>query len=104
MNQQFELIRWTAKAQPALVDGAIKMVQGFPFPDLINSYKELGAVTTRKIPTKIVWGNLSKYFPTRENVHNALPNAEVETLEDAGHMLFVEKRDEVNEQTYSFLK
>lgn len=102
MDAQFSLIRWTGKAKPNLIDAAIRTVREFPFPTLVNSYVDLGGCDPT-IRTKIVWGDLSKYYPKRAEVEAALPTAEVETIDDAGHMVFVEKRDEVNTAVGTFL-
>jgi pimeloyl-ACP methyl ester carboxylesterase len=102
IDEQFTLIHWTGKAKPNLVNAAITTVREFPFPDLVDAYVALGGCNP-SIPTKIVWGKLSKYYPKRKEVEQALPSADVEVIDDAGHMLFVEKRDEVNTAVSAFL-
>ena len=102
MDRQFELIRRTHISKPNLVPAAVRTVQNFPFPNLIEAYKALGKSPIR-VPTNVIWGDLSKYFPTRANVATAIPWATEDVVHDAGHMLFAEKPQDVNTLVERFL-
>lgn len=102
METQFELIRATNRAKPNLVNAAVTMVQNFPFSRLLDTYRELGSCG-KPIQTQVVWGDLSKYFPKRNDVESVLPGARVDVIHDAGHMLFAEKPEEMNALVAEFL-
>lgn len=57
-------------------------------------------------PTLVIHGSDDRYVPVANAVAlaEALPDAELKVLEDAGHLVFIEKSAEVNRRVIAFLK
>lgn len=57
-------------------------------------------------PTLIIHGDADRYVPlaNAEALAGALPEARLEVIEEAGHLVFIEKSAQVNQKVIAFLK
>jgi len=93
-----EIIRWRLADSPSLSDYYGQAMAGARF----DSSREVGRI---KAPTLVVHGKDDRYVPLPNAVAlaRAIPSAELRVLDDAGHLVFIEQAERVNEEVVSFL-
>ena len=98
--EEFDLIvRWRLADSPSLSDYYKQLKAGARF----DASRDVGNITS---PTLVIHGAEDRYVPVANAVAlaEAIPNAELRVLDDAGHLVFIERAKEVNEEIISFLK
>jgi 3-oxoadipate enol-lactonase len=98
--EEFDLImRWRLADSPSLSDYYQQVMAGARF----NASREVGDIAS---PTLVIHGAEDRYVPVANAVAlaEAIPEARLRVIEDAGHLVFIEKAEEVNEEIVSFLK
>ena len=98
--QEFDqMIGWRVADSPPLSEYTKQLVAGARF-DASRSVEEIEA------PTLILHGSEDRVVPTSNAVSLAerLPDAKLRVLEEAGHLVFVERAEETNEEILDFLK
>ena len=62
---------------------------------------EVGHITS---PTLVVHGSEDRYVPPARALARAIPGAKLKMLDDAGHLVFIERFADVNREVVRFLK
>ncbi len=99
-SEEFDqMVDWRIADSPPLADYIKQMVAGSKFD------ASSGVEGIRK-PALIFHGNEDRVVPVSnaESLSEKLPNAKLRVFENAGHLVFVERADEVNAEILSFLQ
>ena len=98
--EEFDLIvRWRLADSPSLSAYYEQMMAGARF----DVSHDVGNIMS---PTLVVHGADDRYVPVANAtaLAEAIPNAKLRVLEDAGHLVFIERAKEVNKEIVTFLK
>ena len=98
--EEFDLIvRWRLADSPSLSAYYEQMMAGARF----DVSHDVGNIMS---PTLVVHGADDRYVPVANAtaLAEAIPNAKLRVLEDAGHLVFIERAKEVNKEIVSFIK
>lgn len=98
--EEFEqIVRWRLADSPSLSAYYEQMRAGARFD-------ASGDVATINSPTLVIHGSDDRYVPVSNAaaLAEAIPNAKLRVLEDAGHLVFIERFADVNRETVTFLK
>ena len=98
--EEFEqIVRWRLADSPSVVSYYEQAKAGARF-DLSG---DVGHITS---PTLVIHGAEDRYVPpaNARALAEAIPNAKLRLLEDAGHLVFVERFADVNREVVRFLK
>jgi len=98
--EEFEqIVRWRLADSPSAVSYYEQAKAGARF-DLSG---DVGHITS---PTLVIHGAEDRYVPpaNARALAEAIPNAKLRLLEDAGHLVFVERFADVNREVVRFLK
>ena len=97
---EFDLIlRWRLADSPSLATYYQQAMAGAQF-DASH------AVENTASPTLVIHGTEDRYVPVANAIAlaEAIPNTRLRVFEDAGHLVFIERAEEVNEEIVSFLE
>ena len=98
--EEFDLIlRWRLADSPSLFEYYQQAMAGARF----DASRDVGGITS---PTLVIHGAEDRYVPVANAaaLAQAIPNARLRVLDDAGHLVFIERAEEVNKEIVSFLK
>jgi pimeloyl-ACP methyl ester carboxylesterase len=98
--EEFEqIVRWRLADSPSLSAYYEQMRAGARF----DASREVGSITS---PTLVIHGAEDRYVPVANAVAlaEAIPDARLRVLEDAGHLVFIERFADVNREVVTFLK
>jgi 3-oxoadipate enol-lactonase len=98
--QEFEqIVRWRLADSPSLSAYYEQMRAGARF----DVSGEVGRISS---PTLVIHGAEDRYVPVANAVAlaEAIPQAKLRVLEDAGHLVFIERFADVNREVVTFLK
>ncbi len=98
--EEFDLIlRWRLADSPSLSAYYQQMRAGASF----DVSRDVGSITS---PTLVIHGAEDRYVPPANAaaLAEAIPEAELRVLNDAGHLVFIERFAEVNREVLTFLK
>ncbi|HEY6673570.1 MAG TPA: alpha/beta fold hydrolase, partial [Rubrobacteraceae bacterium] len=97
---EFNLIlRWRLADSPSLATYYQQAMAGARF----DASHDVENITS---PTLVIHGSDDRYMPVANAVAlaEAIPGAKLRVFEDAGHLVFIERAEEVNEEIVSFLE
>jgi alpha-beta hydrolase superfamily lysophospholipase len=97
---EFNLIlRWRLADSPSLATYYQQAMAGARF-DASHDVENIAS------PTLVIHGADDRYMPVANAVAlaEAIPGAKLRVFEDAGHLIFIERAEEVNEEIVSFLE
>jgi pimeloyl-ACP methyl ester carboxylesterase len=98
--EEFDLIvRWRQADSPSLATYYQQAMAGARF----DASRDIGNIAS---PTLVIHGADDRYVPVANAVvlAKAIPDAKLRIFEDAGHLVFIERAEEVNEEIVSFLE
>ena len=98
--EEFErIVHWRLADSPSLSTYYQRAMAGARF----DASRDVGHITS---PTLVIHGADDRYVPVANAVAlaEAIPGAELRILDGAGHLVFIERAEEVNEEIVSFLK
>ena len=98
--EEFDLIlRWRLADSSSLFDYYQQMMAGTRFDAAF-------AVRNITSPTLVIHGTEDRYVPVANAaaLAEAIPDARLRIVDDAGHLVFIEQADEVNDEIISFLE
>ncbi len=98
--EEFErIVRWRLADSPSLSAYYEQMRAGARF----DASGEVGSITS---PTLVIHGADDRYVPVANAVAlaEAIPGARLRVLENAGHLVFIERFADVNREVVTFLK
>jgi 3-oxoadipate enol-lactonase len=98
--EEFErIVRWRLADSPSLSAYYEQLRAGARF----DLSREVGSITS---PTLVIHGSEDRYVPVANAVAlaEAIPGARLRILENAGHLVFIERFVEVNREVVTFLK
>jgi pimeloyl-ACP methyl ester carboxylesterase len=98
--EEFErIVRWRLADSPSLSAYYEQMRAGARF----NISREVGSITS---PTLVIHGAEDRYVPVANAVAlaEAIPGARLRVLDNAGHLVFIERFADVNREVVTFLK
>ena len=98
--EEFEqIVRWRLADSPSLSAHYDQMRAGARF----DASREVGTITS---PTLVIHGSKDRYVPVANAaaLAKAIPNAKLRVLDDAGHLIFIERFADVNREVVTFLK
>jgi pimeloyl-ACP methyl ester carboxylesterase len=98
--EEFDLIlRWRLADSPSLATYYQQAMAGARF-DASHDVENIAS------PTLVIHGADDRYVPAANAaaLAQAIPNARLRIFEDAGHLVFIERAEEVNEEIVSFLE
>ena len=98
--EEFEqIVSWRLADSPSLSAYYEQMRAGARF----DASGEVGSITS---PTLVIHGAEDRYVPVANAVAlaEAIPGARLRVLEDAGHLVFIERFADVNREVVTFLK
>jgi 3-oxoadipate enol-lactonase len=98
--EEFEqLVRWRIADSPSLSTYYEQMRAGARF----DLSREVGRITS---PTLVIHGAEDRYVPLANAVAlaEAIPDAKLRILDNAGHLVFIERFADVNREVVTFLK
>ncbi len=98
--EEFEqIVRWRLADSPSLSAYYEQMRAGASF----DVSHDVGSITS---PTLVVHGAEDRYVPAANAVAlaQAIPGAKLRVLDDAGHLVFIERFADVNREIVTFLK
>ena len=98
--EEFDLIlRWRLADSSSLSDYYQQMMAGTRFDAAF-------AVRNIASPTLVIHGTEDRYVPVANAaaLAEAIPNATLRVIDYAGHLVFIEQADEVNDEIISFLE
>ncbi|MCA1716167.1 MAG: alpha/beta hydrolase [Actinobacteria bacterium] len=98
--EEFDLIlRWRLADSSSLSDYYQQMMAG-------TSFDAAFAVRNITSPTLVIHGDQDFYMPVANAaaLAEAIPDARLRVLDGAGHLVFIEQAEEVNEEIISFLE
>jgi 3-oxoadipate enol-lactonase len=99
-REEFEqLVRWRLADSPSLSAYYEQMRAGARF----DVSRDVGRITS---PTLVIHGAEDRYVPVANAVAlaEAIPDAKLRVLDDAGHLVFIERFADVNREVVTFLK
>jgi 3-oxoadipate enol-lactonase len=99
-REEFEqLVRWRLADSPSLSAYYEQMRAGARF----DVSRDVGRITS---PTLVIHGAEDRYVPVANAVAlaEAIPGAKLRVLDDAGHLVFIERFADVNREVVTFLK
>jgi 3-oxoadipate enol-lactonase len=93
------ILRWRLADSPSLFTYYQQAMAGARF----DASRDIGDITS---PTLVIHGADDRYVPVANAtaLAEAIPDARLRVLEDAGHLVFIERAKEVNKEIVSFLK
>jgi pimeloyl-ACP methyl ester carboxylesterase len=97
--EEFDLIlRWRLADSSSLFDYYQQMMAGTRFDAAF-------AVRNITSPTLVIHGTEDRYVPVANAaaLAEAIPDARLRIVDDAGHLVFIEQAEEVNDEIISFL-
>jgi 3-oxoadipate enol-lactonase len=94
-----QIVRWRLADSPSLSDYYQQLMAGARF----DISRDVGNVVS---PTLVIHGTDDRYVPLANAVAlaDAIPGAKLRILDGAGHLVFIERAEEVNKEIVSFLK
>ena len=94
-----EIVRWRLADSPSLSAYYEQMRAGARF----DLSRDVGSITS---PTLVIHGAEDRYVPAANAVAlaEAIPDARLRVLDDAGHLVFIERFADVNREVVTFLK
>jgi 3-oxoadipate enol-lactonase len=94
-----EIVRWRLADSPSLSAYYEQMRAGARF----DLSRDVGSITA---PTLVIHGSEDRYVPAANAVAlaEAIPDARLRVLDDAGHLVFIERFADVNREVVTFLK
>jgi 3-oxoadipate enol-lactonase len=94
-----QIVRWRLADSPSLSNYYQQTMAGARF----DASRDVGKITS---PTLVVHGAEDRYVPVANaaTLAKAIPEAKLRVLENAGHLVFIERAKEVNRHVVSFLK
>ena len=98
--EEFErIVRWRLADSPSLSAYYMQARAGSRF----DVSGEVGSITSQ---TLVIHGAEDRYVPVANAgaLAETIPGAELRVLEDAGHLVFIERSEEVNREVVTFLK
>jgi predicted dienelactone hydrolase len=98
--EEFDLIlRWRLADSSSLSDYYQQMMAGTRFDAAF-------AVRNIASPTLVIHGTEDRYVPVANAtaLAEAIPDATLRVIDDAGHLVFIEQAEEVNDEIISFLE
>src|ERR671933_2253012 len=98
--EEFEqVVHWRLADSPSLFTYYQQAMAGARF----DTSRHVGNITS---PTLVIHGRDDRYVPVANAAALAevIPNAKLRVLEDAGHLVFIERAKEVNKEIVTFLK
>ena len=98
--EEFEqVVHWRLADSPSLFTYYQQAMAGARF----DTSRHVGNITS---PTLVIHGRDDRYVPVANAVAlaEAIPGAKLRVLEDAGHLVFIERAEEVNKEIILFLK
>ena len=98
--EEFDLVvRWRLADSSSLSDYSQQVMAGARF----DASRVVGDITS---PTLVIHGAEDRYVPIANaaTLAEAIPDARLRVLDDARHLVFIEKAEEVNEEIVSFLE
>jgi len=98
--QEFEqLVHWRLADSPSVSTYYEELMAGAQF----DISRDVGNVIS---PTLVIHGTEDRYVPlaNASALAEAIPKAKLHVFEGAGHLVFIEKAEEVNKEVVSFLK
>ena len=98
--EEFDLIlRWRLADSSSLSDYYQQMMAG-------TSFDAAFAVRNITSPALVIHGDQDLYVPVANAaaLAEAIPDARLRVLDDAGHLVFIEQAEEVNDEIISFLE
>ena len=98
--EEFEqIVRWRLADSPSLSAHYDQMRAGARF----DASREVGSITS---PTLVIHGSEDRYVPAANAaaLAKAIPGAGLRVLDDAGHLVFIERFADVNREVVTFLK
>jgi 3-oxoadipate enol-lactonase len=98
--EEFEqIVRWRLADSPSLSAYYEQMRAGARF----DVSRDVGNITS---PTLVIHGSEDRYVPVAnaEALAEAIPDAKLRVLDDAGHLVFIERFADVNREVVTFLK
>ena len=98
--EEFEqIVRWRLADSPSLSAYYEQMRAGARF----DALRDVGSITS---PTLVIHGAEDRYVPAANAaaLAEAIPDAKLRVLEDAGHLVFIERFADVNREVVTFLK
>lgn len=98
--EEFErIVRWRLADSPSLSAYYEQMRAGARF----NISREVGSITS---PTLVIHGAEDRYVPVANAaaLAEAIPGARLRVLDNAGHLVFIERFADVNREVVTFLK
>jgi 3-oxoadipate enol-lactonase len=98
--EEFErIVRWRIADSPSLSTYYEQMRAGARF----DLSRDVGRITS---PTLVIHGKGDRYVPVANAaaLAEAIPEAKLRVLDDAGHLVFIERFADVNREVVTFLK
>jgi 3-oxoadipate enol-lactonase len=98
--EEFEqIVRWRLADSPSLSAYYEQVRAGARF----GVSHDVGRITS---PTLVIHGALDRYVPVANAgaLAEAIPGAKLRVLDDAGHLVFIERFGDVNREVVTFLK
>ena len=98
--EEFEqIVRWRLADSPSLSAYYEQMRAGARF----DASRDVGSITS---PTLVIHGAEDRYVPVANAaaLAEAIPDAKLRVLEDAGHLVFIERFADVNREIVTFLR
>jgi 3-oxoadipate enol-lactonase len=98
--EEFEqIVRWRLADSPSLSAYYEQMRAGASF----DVSREVGHITS---PTLVIHGSEDRYVPVANAaaLAEAIPGSRLRVLDDAGHLVFIERFADVNREVVTFLK
>ncbi|MCA1688184.1 MAG: alpha/beta hydrolase [Actinobacteria bacterium] len=98
--EEFEqIVRWRLADAPSLSTYYEQMRAGARF----DVSRDVGSITS---PTLVIHGSEDRYVPVANAaaLAEAIPGARLRVLDDAGHLVFIERFADVNREVVTFLK
>jgi pimeloyl-ACP methyl ester carboxylesterase len=94
-----QLVRWRLADSPSLSAYYEQMRAGARF----DASQDVGRITS---PTLVIHGKEDRYVPLANaaTLAEAIPEAKLRVLDDAGHLVFIERFADVNREVVTFLK
>ena len=99
-SEEFEqIVRWRLADSPSLSTYYEQVRAGARF----DVSRDVGRITS---PTLVIHGSEDQYVPAANAVAlaEAIPGSRLHVLEDAGHLVFIERYADVNREVVTFLK
>jgi 3-oxoadipate enol-lactonase len=98
--EEFEqIVRWRLADSPSLSAYYAQMRAGARF----DTSRDVGSISS---PTLVIHGAEDRYVPVANAaaLAEAIPDAKLRILEDAGHLVFIERFADVNRKVVTFLR